>query len=313
MMLKQRMLSAFYGALLTVSATMTVANDNWKPYPSDLFKPDLTGDNLAKEWPNITRATRDALPEDPALQDVWRVHFEGNFAEAKAKGLALGTPQGKYVAYRAQTIYAMYMTPKPSAGEEESAERTVLLKEAADELRALVDDMDSGKIESSLQIRFWFAYAMGRYVEIMKPTWGILTKKSKVKEMLKYASDIPPASDIPAFHAFRGGVYAAIYDDGFLARTTFRGYIEDCEGTIVGYEDGSLKQFKCAVKALGATPFPELYNSYAKALLQLDSKKYQDEAETYKQYATGASTPPGVDNMIFSAEDAMARNAAKKQ
>ena len=299
-------ISAFAIVWLALAGALASAKE-WKSYPEDLYKPDVSGDNLEKEWSMLTRATRDAFPKDPELQEVWRLHHQGEFAAAKAKGLALGSPQALYVAYRAQTIYALYMTPHPSGDGIEYAERTVLLKDAADNLQKLVDAMDAGKIPYDDQIRFWFAYTMGRYVELMKPTWGILTKKAKMKEMLKYANKIPPQTHIPAFHAFRGGVYAAIYEEGYLARVTFRNYIEDCDGNVVGYEEGTLSQFRCAEKHLHDAPFPTLYTSYSKALHQIDAVKYQEEIERYRQYGAGAQVPRKVDTMIYNVEDSLAR------
>ncbi|MTI13909.1 hypothetical protein [Sansalvadorimonas verongulae] len=310
MMKLRHAISAFALLWLSIIGT-TVSANGWQPFPEGLPKPDLTGDKLQEQWPLITRATQDPFPTDPALQDAWRSHFQGDLAEAKSKGLALGTPEGKYVAYRAQTIYAMYMTPQP-AGNIASSERAVLLKEAADELKKLVDGMDDGTVEPNVHIRFWFVYTTGRYIELMKPEWGILTKKAKMKEMLKYVKQIPPRTNIPAFHAFRGGVYAGINEEGTLAKLTFRSYIEDCDGHRASYEDGTLSQFRCAEIFLEDKPFPEFYNSYAKALLQIDRAKYQDWADEFRQYATGASSPKRVTNMIFSAEDSFARNAIKK-
>ncbi|CAM3512173.1 hypothetical protein [Parendozoicomonas haliclonae] len=315
MMKHVKLFSAFTLALGLLSAGFAAAVDSdWKPYPTNLYKPDLTGDNLQKLWPKLSRATQDPFPADEGLQDAWRSDFEGDFAGAKKKGLALGTPEGAYVAYRAQTIYAMYMAPDPQPGQEAQAERTVLLKDAADQLLNVVNNLKSQGKEPPVQIVFWGAYAMGRYVQIMKPTWSLLTKKAQVKALLTQAGLVPNPSLMPALHGLYGGAYAAIYQDGYAARLTFRSYVKDCQGTVTpgDYVKASSQQFDCALKALGDTPFPEIYNSYAKALLELDPVANKVQAETYKQYATGASVPPGVTNMIFSAEDALAREFAKK-
>ncbi len=304
------------GVVLSASlfvVAQVMADEHWKPYPEGLYKPDLSGDNIVTLWPKLARATGDPLPEDPGLLDAWRSLFEGDFATAKCKGLALGTADGKYVAYRAQTLYALYMAPDPIKGKEEESERTVLLKEAADVLSAAVQLVKDDKKEPSPQLVFWRTYAQGRYVQIMKPTWGLLTKKAKVQELLTQAGEVKVPPSIPALHALYGGTYSAIYDDGLAARLSFRSYVRDCQGQeMTGeYVRASMLRFECAIVALGDSPLPEVYNSYAHSLLELDANANRDRAQLYKQYATGVSIPPDVTNMVFSAEDALAREAAK--
>lgn len=136
----------FLLALLAAFSLTAVADDTWKPFPYDQSAFDYSGDKLRAAWPKLTRgfgnypypdaawvmsmATRhpEALektaaagsgfsskPEDAQayaakLQDVWRMVFRGDFAQARKDGLALGIG-GQVPAMFAQTLYAMFLVP----------------------------------------------------------------------------------------------------------------------------------------------------------------------------------------------------------
>ncbi|UTH37382.1 hypothetical protein NLY39_04225 [Pseudomonas sp. KHPS1] len=144
-------------ALLATCSLSAAAADNWKPFPLDQSAYDYRGDKLRQAWPQLTRgfgdypfpdadwvvnmATRhpQALektvaagtgftgqPEEAEiyaqkLQDVWRLMFRGDFAQAKEQGLALGVG-GQVPAMFAQVIYAMFLVP-------DQAEKHRLLEE----------------------------------------------------------------------------------------------------------------------------------------------------------------------------------------
>jgi len=133
-------------ALLATCSLSAAAADNWKPFPLDQSAYDYSGDKLRQAWPQLTRgfgdypfpdadwvasmATRhpQALektvaagtgftgkPEEAELyaqklQEVWRLMFRGDFAQAKEQGLALGVG-GQVPAMFAQVIYAMFLVP----------------------------------------------------------------------------------------------------------------------------------------------------------------------------------------------------------
>lgn len=145
-------------ALLAACSFNAVAADNWTPFPHDQSAFDYSGDKLRQAWPELTRgfgndypfpdadwvitmATRhpQALektvlantgftgkPEEAEvyaakLQDVWRLMFRGDFAEAKEQGLALGVG-GQIPAMFAQVVYALFLVP-------DQAEKHRLLEE----------------------------------------------------------------------------------------------------------------------------------------------------------------------------------------
>ncbi|MCL6268674.1 hypothetical protein M3P05_01735 [Sansalvadorimonas sp. 2012CJ34-2] len=297
----------------------SLANGNWLPFPESLPKPDLSGEKLTKQWPQLTRSTMDRLPESLELQDAWRSHFEGDFAEAKEKGLALGTPEGKYVAYRAQTIYAMYLTPDPTqlSSKRDKAQRTVLLKEAYDQLSNEIRKLESAGEKPSMQLRFWSSYIFARYLEIMKSEWGLFEKKDRLTELWDALDKISgSAADMPSLRATYGGTIAAVSEDGYLARKTFQDRVKDCRGMEASYKDAAISQFNCALNRLGGNPVPEIMEAYATALERLGieggSSTTAKTSQTYRQYAAGARLPENTSQMVFMSEDILAREAAKK-
>lgn len=138
---------SFIFALLTLCSLMAVADEQWKPFPYDQSGFDYSGDKLRQAWPQLTRGFGDnypfpdaqwvmkmattypkalemtvagntgftGKPEDAEayaqkLQSVWRLVFNGDFAQAKKEGLALGVG-GQVPAMFAQVVYAMFLVP----------------------------------------------------------------------------------------------------------------------------------------------------------------------------------------------------------
>lgn len=133
-------------ALLMLFSLGAIADPSWKPFPYDQSAYDYSGDKLREAWPRLTRgfgdypfpdadwvietATRNpkalemtvaggtgfiGKPEEAEayaakLQDIWRLLFRGDFAQAKEQGLALGVG-GQVPAMFAQVLYAMFLAP----------------------------------------------------------------------------------------------------------------------------------------------------------------------------------------------------------
>ncbi len=295
---------------LPVQATSTL---DWKPYPETLFQPDLSGDALKQQWPQLTRATGDVWPKDRVLQELWRLHFQGEFAKAHRQGLVIGTPEARYIAYRSQIVYAIYMVPLPAVGREDKSERVRLLKDAYEQLGIVIDELSKKGDKAPASIQFWRAYAYGRYVQLMQTHWSKVAQKNGVEGVFRFANQVE-GSEVPAVHGLLGGTYGAIYQSGYAAQLVFRSYVENCDGKVVAgkYNEATRSQFDCALRAVSKEPFPELYSSYAIALLRLDKAKNRGQAMTYLDYATGAKNPRGVSKMLWSAEDALAQADAQR-
>lgn len=145
-------------ALLAACSFSAAAADNWKAFPYEQHAYDYSGDKLRQAWPQLTRGFGEDYPFPDAdwvvtmatshpqalektvaantgftgkpeeaqryadqLQDVWRLVFRGDFAQAKQQGLALGVG-GQVPAMFAQVIYALFLAP-------EQAEKHRLLEE----------------------------------------------------------------------------------------------------------------------------------------------------------------------------------------
>lgn len=144
-------------ALLATCSLSAAAADNWKSFPLDQSAYDYSGDKLRQAWPQLTRGFGDypfpdadwvvnmatqhpqalektvaagtgfsGKPEEAEayaqkLQEVWRLMFRGDFAQAKEQGMALGIG-GQIPAMFAQVVYAMFLVP-------EQAEKHRLLEE----------------------------------------------------------------------------------------------------------------------------------------------------------------------------------------
>jgi hypothetical protein len=134
-------------AALGLCSLNAVAEENWKPFPQDQSACNYPGDKLHSAWPQLKRgfsrnypppdadwaikmakqnpkavqmsitsgSSFGGKPEEAAayaagLQDVWRLMFGGDFAQAKADSLKLGAGE-QIPAMFAQAIYAVYQTP----------------------------------------------------------------------------------------------------------------------------------------------------------------------------------------------------------
>jgi hypothetical protein len=176
-------------ALLAACSFNAVAADNWKPFPHDQSAFDYSGDKLRQAWPQLTRgfgndypfpdadwvitmATRhpqvlektveanigfSGKPEEAEiyaakLQDVWRLMFRGDFAEAKEQGLALGVG-GQIPAMFAQVVYALFLVP-------DQAEKHKLLEEVIS-----YTDQAGELVQADTAAQFGRVYAKARLGE----------------------------------------------------------------------------------------------------------------------------------------------------
>lgn len=159
----------FLFAVLGLCSLNAVADENWKAFPQDQSAYDYSGDKLRSAWPQLTRgfganypfpdadwvvkmATQNpkalemtvragtgftGKPEEAELyaaklQDVWRLMFRGDFAQAKADGLKLGVG-GQVPAMFAQVIYALFLAPD-QASKQHLLEEVISYTDQAGEL-----------------------------------------------------------------------------------------------------------------------------------------------------------------------------------
>ncbi len=181
-----------------------------KAFPYDQSGYDYSGDKLRQAWPQLTRGFGDNYPFPDAewvikmattypkalemtvasgtgftgkpeeaeiyaqkLQNVWRLMFKGDFAQAKKEGLALGVG-GQIPAMFAQVVYAMFLVP-------DQAEKHRLLEEVID-----YTDKAGELVQADTVAQFGRVYAKAR-----------LGEELSVPVVLKrgYTSQIPKELD----------------------------------------------------------------------------------------------------------------------
>ena len=176
--------------LIALLATCSLGADaaDWKPFPLDQSAYDYSGDKLRQAWPQLTRGFGNypfpdadwvvsmgsqhpqalektvaagtgfsGKPEEAEayaqkLQEVWRLMFRGDFAQAKEQGMALGVG-GQIPAMFAQVIYAMFLVP-------DQTEKHRLLEEVI----AYTDDAGE-LIQADIVAQFGRVYAKARLGE----------------------------------------------------------------------------------------------------------------------------------------------------
>lgn len=197
-------------AVLTLCSLVAVADEQWKPFPYDQAAYDYSGDKLRQAWPQLTRGFGDNYPFPDAdwvlkmattypkalemtvtgntgftgkpeeaeiyaqkLQNVWRLMFKGDFAQAKKEGLALGVG-GQIPAMFAQVVYAMFLVPNQE-------EKHRLLEEVID-----YTDKAGELVQADTVAQFGRVYAKAR-----------LGEELSVPVVLKrgYTSQIPKELD----------------------------------------------------------------------------------------------------------------------
>jgi hypothetical protein len=308
-------------ALLAVCSLTAVADDNWKPFPYDQAAFDYSGDKLREAWPRLTRGFGPDYPYPDAdwvvtmatkypkaleltvtgntgftgkpeeaeiyaskLQDVWRLMFRGDFAEAKRQGLALGVG-GQVPAMFAQVVYAMFLVP-------EQTEKHRLLEEVI-----RYTDEAGDLVKADVAAQFGRAYAKAR-----------LGEELPVPVVLKrgYTSQIPEELDTllakqpqqPFALALYGG-----YEAGVIRRV----------GKLVGkmtYGVSSEKMEQFFARSFKATSdLPIGHYEYANALAYVYGE--DEEAKVLKHLKKAVSIKPV--NAMEALEVAHAQKLLKQQ
>ncbi|MEJ8566816.1 hypothetical protein [Elongatibacter sediminis] len=122
----------------------------WNEFPHDSAAFDLKGAALKKNWKHLHAGDCEPWPEDEALQEAWRCFHRGDFAEAVARGDAIGIA-GHAVANKATGIYATYLEDKEGR-QIDCFKAAISRAEAA--IKALPDDPNA---------HYFLAFNLGRY------------------------------------------------------------------------------------------------------------------------------------------------------
>jgi hypothetical protein len=189
-------------------------------------------------------------PLAKAMQQVWRLHFSGQFQKAYELGLELG-PVGNIPALYSRLMYLTLLEPKEDA-------RLAGFRQVSEQSRQLLPLVPEHRFA-----RFGLAYAQARTLELLSTSAaassGLL---DDTRERLLQLQQEAPAS--PLYPATLGGLHAGVVErvGSFVGRITY------------GSTDArAMAAFEQAL-ALEAH-LPVIYYEFARGLARLDEDEHQ--------------------------------------
>ena len=235
----------------------------------------------ADAHPALKAAAQDNFaPMATAVQNIWRLHFQGNFEQAYRLGQNLG-PAG--------LIPALYSRLMHTALIEQDADKRL---EAYREISALSEELLPMAPDHAFSI-FGLAYAHARELELLStPAAAATNYLSKTRDMLdELQQDYPKRALYPAM---LGGLHAGVVErvGSFIGSMTYG-----------SSESGALEEFGRALALESGVPV--ILNEYATALIRLDEDDYQKEI---RQVLTLCTQLP-----VYSAEEALNQQACQNK
>lgn len=207
-----------------------------------------------------------------AIQQVWRLHYQGEYEEAYKQGLKLG-PAGLAPALYSKLIYITHLVS-------DLQQKEILLLEVDQVIKQIIPYADNYAF-----IIFGDAYQKARRLEIMTtPAATASGLIGTTRDTLRELKTTSP--DNPLYGAMLAGIDAGIIErvGNFVGNMTY--------GTD---EDAAVTLFKNAI-----TTYPHLavlYNEFAQLILRLDNSDYDNLL---------LETLRSCDNLtVYSAEEAL--------
>lgn len=305
-------------ATLFLLFSLPVTAQDWLPYPENLPHFDYQGERLQQYWPQLMAgpalpfpdaqavnaqfgrfpelraytlnlpaqhtalqalARGDTGPLAQAIQQVWRLHYQGQFQQAYELGMQLG-PLGAVPALYAKNMYATLLVTDP-------AEKLRLFRETAEESERLLP-LAAGDAFA----RFGLAYAHARMLELMDTgdatASGYLGQTQKTLQQLQ--QEEPQNALYPAM---LGGIHAGVVNrvGSFIGRIT--------------YGSTESKAITAFEQALALQPgLPVISYEYAKALGLMDAGSYHTRQQDLLRTCAELE--------VFSAEEALNRAACSR-
>lgn len=214
-----------------------------------LAEQQLLAANKEGAHPALSASMNDYQELALLVQDVWRLHFQGQYQQAYSMGISLG-PIAMGPALYAKLIYTTYLV-------KDAKQKEQLFVEADQEFAKILPFADKYDF-----IFFGDAYQKARRLELMSTSAatasGLITVTQDTLEKLQQHSP-----DHPLYVAIIASIDAGIIErvGGFVAGMTFG-----------ADEDESMALFK---KVLQSYPsLTVLHNEFAQFILRLDDSDY---------------------------------------
>lgn len=216
---------------------------------------------------------------ETAVQQVWRLHFQGEYQEAYQLGITLG-PAGMAPALYSKLIYTTHLVNNPD-------EKERLFLEVEQEISKM-----SHMAKEYVFIKFGDAYQKSRRLELMSTaaasTSNLLGSTQDELKKLQHSSP-----NNPLYSAMLAGIHAGIIErvGNFVGSISYG-----------ADEDLAIDLFKAAIQI--SPDLAVLYNEFAIAILRLDDSDY--DALLINILKNCITLP------IYSAEEALNQQSCKQ-
>jgi len=278
--------------LLQFNYSGDLLQENWPlltagiqlPWPDEVFVQTMMGKFplLSKQLieladkPNSHPALAPILKQNyqplaAAVQQVWRLHYQGQYQQAYELGMKLG-PAGLLPAIYAKLIHTSFLI-NAEAKESKYSEIDIIIEP----LLPLAKNYDF--------LIFGDAYQKARRLELMSTTAatasGLLGPTKNALRLLHKQSP-----NHPLYSAMLAGIDAGIIErvGGFIGGMTYG-----------ADEDGAIELFDHALKQ--EQRLAVIYNEYSQALIRLDDSEHQLKLEQVLQRC--------INLPVYSAEEAL--------
>jgi tetratricopeptide (TPR) repeat protein len=233
----------------------------WKAFPHADKSFNYAGAALKKHWERLHRGDREPFPEDPAVQEAWRLYHQGEFHAACEAGLGAGL-EGYNAANKATMIHATYL--------EDDVQRKLELFQL---ISTRCDELQNAQ-PKNVNGHYFQAYALGRYsqgISVLKALTDGLG--GRIKAALEASLRLDPKH--AEAHIALGAYHAEVVDKmgGMVAKLTYG-----------ASKEIALKHFDAALKLIPDSAIARI--EYANALVLLFGDKRMDDAvDLYEQAA----------------------------
>ncbi|MAK89797.1 MAG: hypothetical protein CMI13_00975 [Oleibacter sp.] len=241
-------------------------------YPA-LLKQTLTAAQQPGHHPSLQSLNEGNLqPLAHALQQVWRLHYQGDFIAAWELGNSLG-PVGAVPGLYARMMYATLSVS-------DSTDKLAILRDAAQRSEQLLPLTPDDAFA-----RFGLIYARARILELLPTTQASSTGylQSTRDTLLQLIREDPQNALYPAT---LGGLHAGVVSrvGSFIGSLTY--------GSTAGKAIAAFEQ-----ALLNEAQLPVIYFEYARALGMINAGKYRDQQLALLQKC--------LQQPVFSAEEAL--------